>query len=83
MRQFVGFVTSVLVVTLVQSIGSAQELTERSLDKWASYLAPGTEECAWEGVAWRQSFRQAIVESQIDGKPILLWAMNGHPMGCV
>lgn len=81
MRRVVGAVIG-LVGALCASAG-AQDLGEADLARWREYLAPSETECAWEGVAWRQSFRRGIADSQIDGRPILLWAMNGHPMGCV
>jgi len=76
-------VLSIVAGVLLGSACVAQELDEESFARWREYLAPSETECAWEGVAWRQSFREGILDSQIDGKPILLWAMNGHPMGCV
>lgn len=61
----------------------APRLDDSSLDRWVTYLAPDDAESGWCSVPWRESFREGVRDSQIEGRPILLWAMNGHPMGCV
>lgn len=50
--------------------------------KWRNYLAPKAEECAFEAVGWRGTFWSGVIEAQKARKPILLWAMNGHPLAC-
>jgi hypothetical protein len=37
----------------------------------------------WESIPWRASLWEARRESARTGRPLLIWAMNGHPMGCV
>ncbi|MGI9013626.1 MAG: hypothetical protein ACR2GY_05180 [Phycisphaerales bacterium] len=54
-----------------------------TVDEWHAYIAPHPDELKWLEIPWRDSFRSAVRDAQIEGKPILLWAMNGHPMGCV
>lgn len=50
-------------------------------DKVASVL-PREEEDRFLQVPWRLNLQQARVESQLTGKPIFLWIMNGNPLGC-
>ncbi|HEX5053770.1 MAG TPA: hypothetical protein VFZ65_18465 [Planctomycetota bacterium] len=53
-------------------------------DEFARQLAaivPVAEELAWQLVPWRSEFRTALVEANRLDKPVLLWAMNGHPLG--
>lgn len=45
-------------------------------------ILPTTEEQKWLTVPWRLNLMQARKESAESGKPIFLWMMNGHPMGC-
>lgn len=40
------------------------------------------DEGAWRRIPWRASFWAATLEADAKKKPILLWAMNGHPLGC-
>jgi hypothetical protein len=40
-------------------------------------------ECAWRNVDWLPSFGDAVARARAEGRPIFLWAMNGHPLACV
>ena len=43
---------------------------------------PTEKDLAWTRIPWRTSFQQGLIESIEKHKPMLLWAMNGHPLGC-
>lgn len=60
----------------------AQDLTEESYDKWLDYIRPKPAELKWQEIAWRPTFWEAVVEAQEKERPVLLWAMNGHPLAC-
>lgn len=64
------------------ALGASVDLNEGNFQEWKRYLQPKPAECAFEGIAWRADFYSAVVEAQEKDKPILLWAMNGHPLGC-
>lgn len=54
------------------------------VDDFARQLAaivPSGDELAWRSVPWRAELRTALVEASRLPKPVLLWAMNGHPLG--
>lgn len=58
-------------------------LDPASLDGWLQYIQPDEEDLsAFRNIRWRETLEQGINDAQIEGKPVLLWAMNGHPMGC-
>ena len=57
-------------------------LTGESFVRWLEFLRPAPGEQAWTAIPWRATFWDAVVESQAADKPILLWAMNGHPLAC-
>jgi hypothetical protein len=44
-------------------------------------ILPTGEELAFLAVPWRTELRTALVEGDAQDKPVLLWAMNGHPLG--
>lgn len=46
-------------------------------------IKPGPKEDRWATIAWRTSLWEARQEAAKAGKPILLWEMDGHPLGCV
>ena len=58
------------------------EPTESNFDEWRDVIRTKTSELAFEDCDWKPTFWEAVVQGQQQGKPILLWAMNGHPMAC-
>ena len=57
-----------------------KELTEANYDKWRDHILPRNWELSYRKIPWRTSFWDAVVEAHAQDKPILLWAMNGHPL---
>ena len=49
---------------------------------WRQHIAPRPQEVAWETIPWRTTFREGLADANRAGKPLLLWLMNGHPLGC-
>lgn len=72
--------TTLLLPLMIQT--SAPVPGPENLDRWIAYVRPKPAELGFEENRWKASFWEAVLESQKTGKPILLWAMNGHPMGC-
>lgn len=66
----------------VNAGGETPTLTTATYGQWRDYLQPGEDEARWLEIPWRGSFWEGVQDAQIEGKPVLLWAMNGHPMGC-
>ena len=61
---------------------AAQELKEETFDTWYSYILPKESELTWRMIGWRATLGEAWLEAREKDRPILLWAMNGHPCGC-
>ena len=55
---------------------------------WDDYAAvrdavlPQGDELGWLDVPWRPVLWDAIEEARGADKPLFIWAMNGHPLGC-
>jgi len=45
-------------------------------------IKPTAEESAWQKIGWRIDLWEARKEAAKSGKPIYLWEMDGHPLGC-
>ena len=45
-------------------------------------IKPTKEELAWAQIPWRSTFYDGLIDSDREQKPLLLWVMNGHPLGC-
>ena len=62
--------------------GQVPVLDDQSFERWRDYVRPQAKEECYLEIPWRESFYVAINEARETDKPILLWAMNGHPLGC-
>jgi hypothetical protein len=75
-----------LVVTLVVALTGAEgppaELNDDTFASWRDRIRPKAAERCFETVHWLPTFWDAVMTAQKEDKPILLWAMNGHPLAC-
>lgn len=55
---------------------------EATLEEKVKSILPRVEEEAYLEIPWRRNLHQARAESQLAGKPLFLWIMNGNPLGC-
>ena len=60
----------------------AKELTDATFDAVRDSILPSKDEERWREIPWRTSTWDAVVEATATEKPVLLWAMNGHPLAC-
>lgn len=60
----------------------APVLDDQSFERWRDYIRPRLKEESYLEIPWRESFYIAINEAKETDRPILLWTMNGHPLGC-
>ena len=49
---------------------------------WRDFIQPTELDLKWTRIPWRSSFQEGLMEAGAKQKPMLLWAMNGHPLGC-
>jgi hypothetical protein len=50
--------------------------------KLQALIKPGSAEDKWSSIPWLTDLWQARKLAAEQGKPILLWEMDGHPLGC-
>ena len=60
----------------------APDLTPRNLAAWAEYVRPSAADLAFEAIPWIPRLERGFHEASERGRPVLLWVMNGHPLGC-
>ncbi len=65
-----------------QPAGTSATPGADSFEGVRAQILPSAEELAWKRHAWRASLWDGVIEAQQRELPILLWAMNGHPLGC-
>ena len=61
----------------------SQVPSAKNLDEWLAFIRPSEKELSYEQIGWRNEFWPAVEEARRLGRPILLWTMDGHPLGCV
>lgn len=57
------------------------ELTAERAAELVEQLRPA-EDAAWRSIPWKTAVLDAQRVAASDGKPIFIWAMDGHPLGC-
>ena len=62
--------------------GGADPIPAAEFPTLRALVKPAAGEDRWAGIPWRTSLWQAREEAARAGKPILLWEMDGHPLGC-
>lgn len=58
-------------------------LTKEEFTKLVAVVRPSERSEKWEQIPWRSNLWEARQQAAREGKPILLWEMDGHPLGCV
>ncbi len=70
------------VLAVLAAPPSAQELDAPDLARWREHIRPAASETAYEAIPWIPSFAEGVRAANAARKPLLFWAMNGHPLGC-
>ena len=52
------------------------------LDAWRDHLAPAADELRWREIPWQSTLTDGLELAVRSDRPLLLWLMNGHPLGC-
>ncbi len=60
---------------------TAHGLDEAAFQKLHRELQPNPK-ATWRTIPWKTSVLAAQAEAARTGKPIFIWAMDGHPLGC-
>jgi hypothetical protein len=61
----------------------AAELNPERFKELHALIKPAAAEDKWAEIPWLASLWDARQKAAAEGKPILLWEMDGHPLGCV
>lgn len=60
----------------------AFDLSDKTLARWQRFIRPNDTEASFEELNWLPTFKQGLIESSRTNRPLLLYVMNGHPLGC-
>jgi hypothetical protein len=78
MRRWAG---GLAVAFALCGLGRAGELTEEKFRELHAALKPADDE-PWRTIPWKIDLLEAQKEAAREKKPIFIWAMDGHPLGC-
>lgn len=67
---------------LVALILAAAPQSALELETLQALVLPSTEESSWLNIPWHANLWDARRRAAREGKPILLWEMDGNPLGC-
>ena len=62
-------------------LGADPSLSASEFERLHAELQPEAD-APWRTIPWRVSLLEARQEAAKQKKPIFIWAMDGHPLGC-
>jgi hypothetical protein len=66
----------------VPPVAADIDLSDENYTVWRDHILPDPSDLAWEQIPWLTTFKDGILAADAASKPLLLWTMNGHPLGC-
>jgi len=70
-----------MVAGLLWSCAAAPRAVDAQLE-WKTYILPTSDELGHEALPWLPTFGEGMLAASEQQRPLLFWAMNGHPLGC-
>ena len=64
------------------NVSAAEPIQPEQFAKLQALIRPDQTEDEWAKIPWLTDLWQARQVAAKQGKPILLWEMDGHPLGC-
>ena len=81
-----GFTGAALAAALclagISSLPAADPIPPGRYEALRAAIKPAEGEDDWAEVPWLTSLWEARRKAAAEGKPILLWEMDGNPLGC-
>jgi hypothetical protein len=67
---------------VVGALSAAEPINPAQFEKLRGVIRPQASEQKWTEIRWLADLWEARRQAAAQGKPILLWEMDGHPLGC-
>jgi len=65
------------------TLAAAAPVDNAEFQRLTALIKPQAEENSWLEIPWKTDLWAARQQAAAEGKPIFLWEMDGHPLGCV
>ena len=62
--------------------GANSELADADFAALRDRIRVRESELSWEGLPWLITYYDGLDKAAEERRPLLLWVMNGHPLGC-
>lgn len=72
----------VFLAIAVPAACATEPIPDSRFEQLRGLIKPRPEEEKWMQVPWQSSLWEARKKAAAKGKPILLWEMDGNPLGC-
>ena len=82
MRKLIHAFTALSCFCLTLPLLAVEPIAPGDFARLHKLIKPDGNENSWESIPWRPTLTEARREALGEGKPILLWEMDGHPLGC-
>ena len=66
---------------MILALLAGDGISEREFKELHAELQPAAD-APWRTIPWKISLLEAQAVGAREGKPIFIWAMDGHPLGC-
>jgi len=84
-KHLISVLQAILILGPAPSVslsGDKLAPTPENFDKLRALIKPQQGEDKWTGIPWMAGLWEARRRAANLGKPILLWEMDGNPLGC-
>ena len=77
-----GLVTAGLAFLQDEAGPRGSVLDGATFATWRDRIRIRDSELVWEQLPWYVTYHEGLEQAGTEGKPLVLWVMNGHPLGC-
>ena len=69
------------LLVVVRFASAIEPISDQQFAKLHALIKPAAGEEKWNDIPWMSSLWEARRRAAAEGKPILLWEMDGNPLG--
>jgi hypothetical protein len=77
------FSSTLVLIAFASPARSVEPLSLEQFRQVQAIVKPAATEDKWAQIPWQTDLWEARKKALKEGKPILLWEMDGHPLACV
>jgi hypothetical protein len=75
--------TSASIILSLATARASEPIKPEQFEKLHALIKPQADEEKFMQIPWLTNLWEARKQAAAQGKPLLLWEMDGHPLGCV